>query len=67
MDPPKKGSIGLNPDVISLDSQNQPVNGYAFKTIRSPHTESIREHIVKGVSQIEVSPAQSGIVGLHLT
>jgi len=32
-----------------------------------PHTESIRSHIIKGVDQIEVSSAPTGIVGLHLT
>jgi hypothetical protein len=67
LDPPIRGSDGTNPDVITLDGSSSPMNGYAFKTIRSPHTESIRSHIVKGVDQIEASAAPTGIVGLHLT
>ena len=67
LDPPKYGSKGTNPDVIALDGAGAPRHGYAFKTIRSPHTESLRGHIVKGVDQIEVSDAQTGIVCLNLT
>jgi len=36
LDPPKCGSDGTNPDVITLDGWQTPMNGYAFKTIRSP-------------------------------
>jgi len=37
------------------------------KTIRSKYTQSILDHIKKGVDQIERSPAPRGIVALHLT
>ena len=60
-------SDGKNPDVITLNSAGQPAHAYAFKTIRSKHTQNIFDHIKKGVEQIERSPATRGIVALHLT
>lgn len=62
-----KHSKGQNPDVITLDDAGAAAFGYAFKTVRSPHTQSVYEHIVKGIDQIERSPAREGIVALHLT
>ena len=58
---------GTNPDIITLDKSQAAEHGYAFKTIRSPHTQSLLDHLVKGVDQIEVSNAPTGIVALHLT
>jgi hypothetical protein len=60
-------STGDNPDVIVLDEAGNRARAYAFKTIRSPHTQSVYEHISKGIDQIERSPAMEGIVALHLT
>lgn len=62
-----KHSTGKNPDVITLDNTGAAAHAYAFKTVRSPHTQSVYEHIVKGIDQIEQSPAREGIVALHLT
>jgi hypothetical protein len=61
-----KHSIGNNPDVIALEN-GSPVRAYAFKTVRSEHTQSLLEHLEKGVEQIEQSDAQEGIVVFHLT
>lgn len=62
-----KSSSGDNPDVIALDDSEQPARAYAFKTVRSPHTQSLLDHIVKGVDQIERCPAPEGIVAFNLT
>jgi hypothetical protein len=67
LDHPKQSSDGENPDVIALDEKGAPAHAYAFKTVRSPHTQSVFEHIQKGIDQIERSPAREGIVALHLT
>ena len=61
-----KHSQGKNPDVIALDG-GRKARAYAFKTIRSPHTQNILDHIKKGVDQIERSDAAEGIVALNLT
>lgn len=61
-----KHSQGNNPDVIAIDGSRK-ARAYAFKTIRSPHAQSILEHIIKGVDQIERSDAEEGIVALNLT
>jgi hypothetical protein len=60
-------STGSNPDVITIDSSGSPAHAYAFKTIRSCHTQSVYEHIARGIEQIERSSAREGIVALHLT
>ncbi|GAB5349055.1 hypothetical protein TMRO357_02728 [Alteriqipengyuania sp. 357] len=59
-------SSGDNPDVIANDS-GKPARAYAFKTIRSQHTQNILDHLVKGVEQIERSAAEEGMVCFHLT
>lgn len=61
-----KNSKGDNPDVIALDG-GQAARAYAFKTVRSPHTQSLLDHIVKGVDQIERCSAPEGIVAFNLT
>lgn len=61
-----KNSKGDNPDVIALNG-GQPARAYAFKTVRSPHTQTLLDHIVKGVDQIERCPAPEGIVAFNLT
>lgn len=60
-------STGSNPDVVILDEAGEAARAYAFKTIRSPHTQSVYDHISKGIEQIERSPAREGIIALHLT
>ncbi len=60
-----KNSTGFNPDVIAKDAYKS--RAYAFKTIRSPYTQSLLEHLKKGVDQIERSPADEGIVAFQLT
>lgn len=60
-------STGKNPDVITLNSAGGAAHAYAFKTVRSLHTQNVYEHIEKGIAQIEQSPAPEGIVALHLT
>lgn len=60
-----KNSTGINPDVIAKDTHKS--RAYAFKTIRSPHTQSLLDHLKKGVDQIERSPASEGIVAFQLT
>ncbi|MHC2019982.1 hypothetical protein [Methylobacterium sp. CM6247] len=65
LDHPKHSS-GDNPDVIALD-YGQPARAYAFKTVRSKHTQNLLEHLTKGVAQIERSNAKEGLVCLHLT
>jgi hypothetical protein len=52
--------------VIALDG-GQPARAYAFKTVRSPHTQSLLDHVIKGVDQIERCPAPEGIVAFNLT
>lgn len=59
-------SPGNNPDVIALD-QGKPARAYAFKTVRSPHTQNLMDHLTKGVEQIERSGANEGIVAFQLT
>lgn len=61
-----KNSKGDNPDVIALEG-GQPARAYAFKTVRSPHTQSLLDHIIKGVDQIERCSAPEGIVAFNLT
>lgn len=61
-----KHSKGDNPDVIALD-KGKPARAYAFKTVRSAHTQNLLEHLTKGVEQIEGSNANEGIVCLQLT
>lgn len=61
-----KHSKGNNPDVIALEG-DCPARAYAFKTIRSEHTQNLLDHLKKGVDQIERSDAREGIVCLHLT
>ncbi len=61
-----KHSQGNNPDVITLDGGNK-ARAYAFKTIRSLHTQNVLDHVVKGIDQIERSDAAEGIVALNLT
>ena len=58
---------GKNPDVMTLDGTGKPQRAYAFKTVRSPHTQNLLEHITKGIDQIEKSGSKEGIVALHLT
>lgn len=58
---------GTNPDVITLNAAGGKERAYAFKTIRSKHTQNILDHLTKGVDQIQRSDAQEGIVALHLT
>lgn len=65
LDDPKR-SKGDNPDVIALDN-GKAARAYAFKTVRSPHTQSLLDHMVKGVDQIERCPAPEGIVVFNLT
>lgn len=60
-----KHSVGNNPDVIVRDGDKS--RAYAFKTVRSLHTQSLFEHLKKGVDQIERSEASEGIVVFHLT
>jgi hypothetical protein len=55
---------GSNPDIITNAPPGVAKRGYAFKTIRSLHTQSIFEHLQKGIDQIEKS---ASIVALHLT
>lgn len=62
-----KSSNGDNPDVIALDGSGKPARAYAFKTVRSSYTQSLLDHIVKGVEQIERCPAPEGIVAFNLT
>jgi hypothetical protein len=62
-----KALDGKNPDIITAAHSRSARHGYAFKTIRSPHAQSILEHLQKGVDQIERSPCSEGIVALHLT
>lgn len=59
-------STGKNPDVIALDNC-KPARAYAFKTVRSKHTQNLFEHLQKGVEQIEQSAANEGIVCFQLT
>lgn len=61
-----KHSKGDNPDVIAL-AGGVPARAYAFKTIRSNHTQNLLDHLVKGIDQIERSAAPDGMVCLHLT
>jgi len=61
-----KNSKGDNPDVIALN-HGKPARAYAFKTVRSPYTQSLLDHIGKGVGQIERCPALEGIVAVNLT
>lgn len=61
-----KSSKGDNPDVIALNGE-QPAHAFAFKTVRSPHTQSILDHLIKGVDQIERCAAPEGIVAFNLT
>lgn len=61
-----KHSKGDNPDVIALDN-GQPARAYAFKTVRSEHTQNLLDHLVKGVEQIERSDVNEGIVCFQLT
>jgi hypothetical protein len=61
-----KHSPGDNPDVIALH-RGTPARAYAFKTVRSPHTQNLLDHLVKGIDQIERSAATEGIVAFHLT
>ncbi|OLP59592.1 hypothetical protein BJF93_20485 [Xaviernesmea oryzae] len=60
-----KHSLGTNPDVIALGPATN--RAYAFKTIRSPHTQSLLDHLKKGIDQIERSEASEGIVAFQLT
>ena len=60
-----KHSNGDNPDVIALDATAK--RAYALKTVRSPHTQNLFEHIKKGIDQIERSQATEGIVVFNLT
>jgi hypothetical protein len=62
-----QSSNGRNPDIITKAPSRSAKHGYAFKTIRSPHTQSILEHIEKGRDQIETSSSSEGVVALHLT
>lgn len=67
LDHPKHSNDGDNPDVITLDENGAPLHAYAFKTVRSLHTQTVFERIENGVDQIERSAAREGIVALHLT
>ncbi|MFG6500117.1 hypothetical protein [Sulfitobacter sp. 1A15106] len=58
-------SAGDNPDVISV--QEDKSRAYAFKTIQSHHTQSLLEHLKKGIEQIERCDADEGIVVFNLT
>ena len=58
-------SAGDNPDVISFRGDKS--SAYAFKTIQSHHTQSLLEHLEKGIDQIERSAADEGIVVFNLT
>lgn len=61
-----KHSKGNNPDVIALEDGEQ-ARAYAFKTVRSPHTQNLFDHLIKGIDQIERSAAKEGIVCFQLT
>lgn len=58
---------GSNPDIITNAPPSAVRRGYAFKTVRSPHTQSILDHLKKGIDQIERSASTEGIVTFHLT
>lgn len=66
LDHPEKAT-GANPDVVTLDDRGDQRHAYAFKTVRSAHTQSILDHLIKGIDQIEKSASPEGIVALHLT
>ena len=61
-----KHSKGDNPDVIAFDD-GKPARAYAFKTVRSEHTQNLLDHLINGIDQIERSEATDGIVCFHLT
>lgn len=42
-------------------------HGYAFKTVRSPYTQNMLDHLEKGINQVEVSSSTDGIVAFNLT
>jgi len=58
---------GKNPDVVTRAALRDARHGYALKTVRSPHTQSMLEHLEKGIRQIEGSASTKGIVAFHLT
>ncbi len=58
---------GKNPDVMTRAALRAARHGYAFKTIRSPHTQNMLDHLEKGISQIEELRSTEGIVAFHLT
>lgn len=58
-------SVGDNPDVIAF--RDDMSRAYAFKTIRSRHTQSLFDHLNVGVDQIERCAADEGIVVFNLT
>lgn len=59
-------SKGDNPDVISFDN-GEPARAYAWKTVRSGYAQSLLEHMIKGVDQIQESGAKEGLVCFQLT
>jgi hypothetical protein len=58
---------GSNPDIITNGPPSATKRGYAFKTVRSQHTQNILDHLKKGIDQIERSASTEGIVAFHLT
>lgn len=60
-------SDGKNPDIITSAELRRSKHGYALKTVRSPHTQNILDHLKKGIDQIEVSSSTDGIVAFNLT
>ncbi|MGY3233314.1 hypothetical protein ACVMAJ_000204 [Bradyrhizobium sp. USDA 4448] len=58
---------GSNPDIITNIPSSQTKRGYAFKTVRSQYTQSLLDHLKKGIDQIERSASTEGIVAFHLT
>jgi hypothetical protein len=58
---------GSNPDIITNAPPSDKRRGYAFKSVRSPHTQNILDHLKKGIEQIERSASTEGIVAFHLT
>jgi hypothetical protein len=60
LDPPQGRAGGANPDILStVDGMRW---GFACKTMTSPNPKTMFDRICDGVDQIEVSPAQRGVV-----
>lgn len=57
-------STGRNPDVLATMRDRRW--GIACKVIHSPHPEGFVGHLIKGIDQIENSPAEIGVVLFNL-